>query len=377
MKLHLTVACALFLVVSGAQAQIKGSGSTFAAQLYSSWSQSLTKTAVDRVDYEPTGSTAGVKAAVDRSADFGASDSPLSRTALDQSGLIQFPTAIGGVVILANLPGISSDKIRLDGSVLADMYAGRIKQWNDPALKALNPNLTLPAVPVVPIFRDAGSGTSNVFTTYLSKVNANFKASIGVTSNLKIASGKGGKTTADTTKLMQATPGGIVYVDYAYAIDLGLPTVQLKNQWGKFVNASPESLQLAMRAADWEKLVIDQNPTFEMDLTDAGCPGCWPITNVTYVLVSMKGKPDKNLIVLDFFENAFREGDAAAAKEGYVPLTSRAKSIISVSMRRWNDALEKAGGSKPKKRVGISLEPKIAEASHDKNNSLILKSSAG
>lgn len=358
--------------ITSVHAQIRGSGSTFAAQLYSSWSQTLTKTAAERVDYEPTGSTAGVKAAQDRSSDFGASDTPLTRAVLDQSGMIQFPTAIGGVVISTNIPGITSEKIKLDGNALADIYAGRIKQWNDAALKALNPDLALPAMPIVPIFRDAGSGTSSVFTTYLSKVSANFKANIGVTSNLKIANGKGGKTSAEMTKLMQATPGSIVYVDYAYAVDLAMPTVQLKNQWGKFVSASAESLQFAMRAADWEKLVIDQNPTFEMDLTETGCPGCWPITNATYVMLSMKSKPDKNLRVLDFFDQAFRLGDAAAAKEGYVPLPSRAKSIISVSMRRWNDSLEKAGGTKPPKRVGASDNSILVNADIINNNKIFL-----
>lgn len=330
--------------ITSVHAQIRGSGSTFAAQLYSSWSQTLTKSASDGVTYEPTGSTAGIKAIQDRSSDFGATDTPLTRAALDQSGLIQFPTAIGGVVILTNIPGIGSDKIKLDGSVLASIYAGQIKQWNDPALKALNPELALPALPIVPIFRDSGSGTSNVFTTYLSKVNPTFKTAIGVTSNLKIASGKGGKSSADMTKLLQSTVGSITYLDYAFAADLGLPMVQLKNQWGKFVNANIESMQLAMRAADWEKLQIDQNPTFEMDITDAGCPGCWPIANLTYVLVSVRGKSDKSVKVLDFFNQALQLGDTAATKEGYVPLPSRAKSVISQSMRRWYEALGKAGG---------------------------------
>lgn len=361
------VLIAVFAVANSAQAQIKGSGSTFAAQLYSSWSQTLTKSASEGVAYEPSGSTAGVKAIQDRSADFGASDTPLTRAALDQAGLIQFPTAIGGVVILTNIPGIGSDKIKLDGNVLAEIYAGRIKLWNDSALKLLNPELSLPATPIVPIFRDSGSGTSNIFTAYLSKVSPAFKTAIGVTSNLKLAYGKGGKTSTDMTKLLQSTAGSVTYLDYAFAADLGLPMVQLKNQWGKFVSPNPESLQLAMRSADWEKLIIDQNPTFEMDLTDAGCPGCWPIASATYVLVSTKGKADMGLRVLDFFDQAFRLGDAAATKEGYVPLPSRAKSIISLSMRRWNDSMERAGGSKPRKRVGAFKESELAQTNYDYN----------
>ena len=337
--------------MASAHAQIRGSGSTFATQLYSTWSQNFTKTAADRVDYEPSGSTAGIKGAQDRSFDFGATDSPLTRAALDQSGLIQFPTAIGGVVILVNVPGIQANLIKLDGNVLAGIYMGRIKQWSDPAIKALNPSLALPATAITAIYRDAGSGISGVFTGYLSKVNQDFRTSIGTTSNFKIAFGKGGKTTTEMTKLLQATPGSITYVDYAHAIDLGLPTVQMKNLWGNFVSANPDAMQLAMRAADWEKMQIDQNPTFEMDLTETGCPGCWPITTATYVLLSTKGKSDRSLKVLDFFNQALQLGDTTASKEGYVPLPSRAKSIIGLSMRRWYESMGRAGGAKNYKSV--------------------------
>jgi phosphate transport system substrate-binding protein len=329
-----------------AHAQLKGSGSTFAAELYTAWGQALAKNGVEKLDYEPTGSTAGVRAAVDRSADFGASDTPLSRAELDQAGLVQFPTAIGGVVILANVPGVAADKIKLDGATLAGIYLGRIKQWSDPAIKALNPDVKFPAQAIVPIFRDAGSGTTSVFTSYLSKVSPEFKAAVGVTSTIKIPFGKGGKTSSEMTKLLQSTSGSVSYLDFANASDLGLPTVELKNQWGKFVAATPEALQLSMRAADWEKLQIDQNPTFAMDLTNAECPGCWPIANATYVLVPAKGRSDKSLRVLDFFNQALLQGDASASKEGYVPLPSRAKSTITLSMRRWYTALGRASGPK-------------------------------
>lgn len=340
----------LVVGVTGANAQLKGAGSTFAANLYGSWSQTLATAADSRLDYDPIGSSGGVKSAQERSVDFGASDRPLSRAALDQAGLIQFPTAIGGVVLLTNLPNIASDKLRLDGATLAGIYMGKIKQWNDPALQALNPDLALPGIPIVPVFRAEGSGTSYVLTTYLSKLSPQFKSSIGPTSNLTVPSGKGGKSSTDVSKAVRATAGAIGYVDYSFAADLSLPTVQMKNQWGSLVSATRESLQLAMRAADWEKLLIDQDPTFEMDLTDAGCPGCWPIASATYVLVPLKGRNSSSFRVLEFFEKALQTGDESAAKEGYVPLPTRAKNVVSVAMRRWHAALDKVGAGKPQRR---------------------------
>lgn len=148
---------------------------------------------------------------------------------------------------------------------------------------------------------------------------------------------------------MHEHPGAIGYADFAHAKDLGIPTVQLKNQWGTFVSASSESLQLAMRAADWEKLLIDQDPTFELDLTDAGCPACWPIANATYVLVPIKGSNANSLRVLDFFEQALKQGDELAAKEGYVPLPQRAKNVVWLATRRWQAALERTGAAKPQR----------------------------
>lgn len=340
----------LATVLTGAQAELKGAGSSFASQLYRSWSQNIAKAPESRVDYSPVGSGAGVKAAQDRTVDFGASDRPLNRAALESAGLAQFPAAIGGAVLMANVPGIDSEKLKLDGDVLARIYLGTIKKWNDPAVQALNPDLSLPATNVVPVFRSESSGTSFVLTTYLSKVNATFKSDVGPTNNFTVSVGRGGKTSTEVIKIVRETPGAFGYFDYAVAIDLGLPTVQMKNQWGKFVTASHDSLQLAMRAADWEKMSIDQDPTFEMDLTDAGCPGCWPISTATYVLVPLKDRNANSARVLDFFEQALMGGDETATKEGYVPLPSRAKNMISLAMRRWYSSLEKNGVGKSQRR---------------------------
>ncbi len=350
----LAVAIALFAV--SAQAQIKGAGSTFAANLYENWSLSLVKQGEMSLAYEPVGSGAGIRAAQGGTTDFGASDRPLSRGELEQAGLAQFPTAIGAVVVLTNLKGIGSEQIVLDGATLAAMYSGAIKRWDDEAIKTLNPKLDLPHTAVLPMFRTGGSGTAFIFSTYLTKVSPAFAKAFGGASELKIPGGKGVATSTEMVQAVRGAEGGIGYVDFAHAAELKLPSVQMKNQWGTALSATRESLQLAMRAADWERMVIDQNPTFELDLTNAGCPGCWPMSSLTYVLVPLKGKVANSVRVLEFFERALREGDALATREGYVPLPSRAKGVVSVAMRRWFDALEKAGGGKAK-RLSLDQVP--------------------
>jgi phosphate transport system substrate-binding protein len=340
---------AMVLFSMAAQAQIKGAGSTFAAGLYEAWSQSLARKIEVNLVYEPVGSGAGIRAAQGGSFDFGASDRPLARNILEQANLAQFPTAIGGVVILVNLKGIGADQVTLDGPTLAAIYRRGITKWNDPAIKALNPKLALPNVSVMPVFRTGGSGTSFIFTGYLAKVDPAFAKEVGVTSDLVISGGKGASTSKEVVDAVRSVEGGIGYVDFAFATDLQMPSAQMKNQWGTVVSPSRDSLQLAMRAADWERMVIDQQPTFEMDLTNAGCPGCWPIASLTYVLVPLNGKATNSVRVLEFFEQALRDGDALASREGYVPLPSRAKSVVSVSIRRWFDQLEKAGGGKARR----------------------------
>jgi phosphate transport system substrate-binding protein len=332
------------------QAQVKGAGSTFAANLYGTWTRALPQGQDARMDYDPIGSGGGIAALQNKQVDFAGSDRPMQRAALEQHGFVQFPTAVGGVVIITNLPGVDGARVKLDAQALAEIYLGKLTQWSDPALTRLNPELALPRMPIVPVHRSDSSGTSFVFTSYLSKVHGEFKSAVGVTSTLKVAEGKSGKTSGEVLKLLQATPGAIAYLDYANAHELQLPSAQLKNAWGKFVASTPEAMQLAMRAADWEMMMIDQEPTFEMDLTNAGCPGCWPIAAATYVLVPLRGRNANSYRVLDFFENAIGGGDDMAAKEGYVPLPSKAKSMVLTSMRRWHQTLERSGAGRPVRR---------------------------
>jgi len=336
---------------ASASDQVKGAGSSFASNLYATWSQSTAVMKGARLDYEPVGSGNGIRAVQDRTVDFGATDKPLNRATLDQSGLAQFPTAIGGVVLLANVPGVPANKLLLDGPTLADIFDGRIRQWNAPALQALNPTLTLPASAITPVFRSDASGMSHVLTTYLSKVSLPFRQAIGPTATLSLPGGTPVHTSTEAAAAVRAQAGAIGYVDYSFANELHLPTVQMKNQWGTAVTASPASMQLSMRAADWEKLQIDQDPVFDLDLTDAGCPGCWPISNLTFVLVPIRGgRIGNSAEVLRLFEQALMIGDEAAEKEGYVPLPNRAKNAVALAMRRWNLALGRSSSGLPQRR---------------------------
>lgn len=344
------VAGVLALSAQLVSAQIKGTGSSSVASLYAGWSQATAKAINLRIEYDPSGSSAGINAAQEQSADFGATGRPLPRSILDQAGLAQFPTAIGATVLVTNVPGISSERIKLDGETIAGIFLGSVKKWDDPSIKALNPNLALPSLDIVPVFRSQGSGTSFAFTSYLSKVSPQFKSIIGPTSTLNLPHGQSGKTAADMEAIIRGTPGAIGYLDYSFAFDRSLATVALKNRWGNFVSANAESLQLAMRAADWEKLMIDQDPTFELDFTDTGCPGCWPMTSASYVLVPLKGRASNSMRVLDFFQHSLRQGDEIAIRQGYVPLPTRAKGLVGVAMNRWYGTLEKAGSGKARQR---------------------------
>jgi phosphate transport system substrate-binding protein len=200
------------------------------------------------------------------------------------------------------------------------------------------------------VMRSDSSGTTFAFTQYLSKMDEDFKSTVGATSAMKAPGARPGRSSTEMLKIVQSTPGALAYVDFATAYELQVPAAQMKNAWGKFVSPTPDSLQFAVRAADWEMMLIDQEPTFELDLTNAGCPSCWPITTATYVLVPLRGRNTNSYRVLDFFEAALSDGDESAVKEGYVPLPSKAKNIVLLSMRRWHATLEKSGAGRPVRR---------------------------
>ena len=327
--------CLLFVLQlsSNAGAQIRGGGSTFAQDLYMAWNELPSNQRGGGVAYTANGSSEGIRAAQAGTVDFGATERPLSREELSRARLAQIPAALGGVVVIANLRPISADNVTLNGAVLADIFLGTIKTWNDPAIRALNPNVQLPSLPISLVVRAAGSGTSFVFGNYLGKSSPKWKAasSGGTVAAPGAIQAASNKAVADA---VLAKPGTVGFVEYSFSQELGIPAVKLVNKWGSTVAPSPEAIKQSIQAADWELIRAESDPTFELDLVDAGCPRCWPISTVTYVLVPLRARNTER--VLEFMRNGLTQGDDATEKLGYVALPTRAEGIVRAFMNRWN-----------------------------------------
>jgi phosphate transport system substrate-binding protein len=321
----------LSLCAAGAQAQVlSGAGSTFAAPLYVAAAEKLGGKHQFSLNYSSVGSAEGIKRIHDHSVDFGATDQPLNRQELNSSGLLQFPTAIGGVAVTANLPGFNVSQLKLDGPVLADIFLGKIKSWNDARIAELNPGQSLPRTPIKVIVRAEGSGTAYLFGRYLSRVSTEWKER----GRAAVASATSVPSNATVLQAIQASAGAIGYLEYGYAQDNKLPVVQLRNAFGTFVSPNSDTIAAAVRAADWELMFMDQNPTFEIDTVNVACPSCWPITGLTYVVVSRRWiENNKGNAFMRFLEALLNDGDAVAKEENYVTLPSRAKNLVKVTLR--------------------------------------------
>lgn len=311
-----------------------GAGSTFAAPMYTAVTEKFGMKNQFNLSYASVGSGEGIKRIQSRTVDFGASDRPMNRNDLAAKGLQQFPTAIGGIVISVNLPGVNASQIRLDGKVLADIYLGKITRWDDSRLKADNATITFPATPIKLIVREEGSGSSYLISSYLSTVSAAWKEAFGVSSKISPNGATVAKGNAGVAQSLASQSGSIGYIEYGYAIDNKLPAVQLKNAFGAFVTPSADTVSAAVRAADWELLYIDTNPTFEINTINVACPSCWPVVGLTYVVVSKKW-PDaeKGAAFTRFMESLLGDGDGILKEKNYVPLPSRAKSLIRVTLK--------------------------------------------
>jgi len=287
------------------------------------------------LDYASVGSGEGVRRIIERQVDFGATDRPLARRELEDRGLLQLPTAIGGVVVIANLPGVPVGRLRLSAAVLADLFLGRIASWNDARLRALNPGIALPALAVSPLQREESSGTSYLFSHYLDRTSPAWKSSIGVKSQLVLPRGRSVRGNGGMARAVSERPGALGYLEYSYAQDNGLPMMNLLNRFGEFVRPSPDSISAAVVAADWELLYLDPKPTFEIDTVDAGGPRCWPIVGMTYVLAPTRwADAGRAAAFVQFVEALYAEGGAAIKTgENDVPLPRRARNLARVTMR--------------------------------------------
>lgn len=338
-----TILFATAVLLAGAQtsakpADITGAGASFPQPVYAQWAQSYNQATQARVNYQSVGSSGGVKQIGAKTVDFGATDTPLSAQALEEQGLLQFPTVIGGVVPVVNIEGVKPGELKLSGEVLADIYLGNITQWNDAKITALNEGLALPDAPLTTVFRADGSGTSFIFTTYLSETSPAWKETVGAANTVKwptSASGVAGKGNEGVSTYVKRVKNSIGYVEYAYAKQNNMSHVQLKNAAGHFVQPSQESFAAAADI-DWQGV-----EGFGKVLTNQAGDKAWPLAAATFVLVHKKpGNAEKTRGVLEFFDWAYQNGDGQAAALDYVPLPANVKDLVRAT---WQDIQDKDG----------------------------------
>lgn len=322
---------------SALAADMTGAGATFPYPIYAKWAEAYKASTGNGLNYQSVGSGAGIKQIKAKTVDFGASDMPLKAEELDADGLMQFPAIMGGVVTVVNLDGIAPGQLKLTGPVVADIYLGKITMWNDAAIAALNPGVKLPAAEITVVHRADGSGTSFLFTDYLSKVNPEFKTKIGAGTAVKWVTGVGGKGNDGVAANVQRIKGAIGYVEWAYAKKNKIAHTQLKNKDGNFMQPDDDNFKAAAAHAEWTK-----TPGFGVVLTDQAGKNSWPITGVSYILMhKQQADANKGKEVIKFFDWAFKNGDAAAVELDYVPLPD---TVVKLVQGSWKTNLKDASG---------------------------------
>ncbi len=315
---------------------INGAGASFPFPIYSQWAYKYEQITGVKLNYQSIGSGGGITQIKAKTVDFGASDAPLKDEELTQAGLVQFPMVIGGVVPVVNLPGIESGKIRLTPALLANIFLGAVKRWDDPRLQAENPGVDLPAKEIVVVHRSHGAGTTWIFTNYLDKISQEWHATVGTEKAVAWPAGVGGKGNEGVAAFVQQAEGAIGYVEYAYAVQNRLPTVQLRNRAGKYVSPSIASFQAAGAGADWKG-----TPAFSLVLTDQPGEGSWPITGASFILVRIEQADSARArAMLSFFNWCLRNGAAQAIKLDYVPLPA---GVIELVDAVWKGKVRSAG----------------------------------
>ena len=333
--IHILVAGALSAGGVGqalAQQEATGAGASFPAPLYSKWAADYNKATGVKINYQSVGSSAGIKQIEAKTVDFGASDEPLKDDELAKKGLVQFPTVIGGIVPVVNIKGIQPGQLKLTGQVLGDIYLGKITKWNDEAIKALNPGVTLPDATIAPVRRADGSGTTFGFTNYLSKVNAEWKEKVGEGKAVNWPTGAGGKGNEGVAAFVGRLPNSIGYVEYAYVKQNKLTYTQLQTAGGTFVSPDDATFKAAAAGADWAK-------SFYQILTNQPGKEAWPITSATFIIMhKAQDKPAQAAASLKFFEWAYKSGDKTATDLDYVPMPDAVKNVIFQSWGQVKDA---------------------------------------
>jgi len=328
----LTVAA--LVPVSAFAQEATGAGASFPAPLYSKWASDFNKATGAKINYQSVGSGAGIKQIDAKTVDFGASDMPLTDEDLKSKGLMQFPTVIGGVIPVINIQGIKPGELKLSGQVLGDIYLGKITKWNDPAIKALNPSLNLPDAAIATVRRADGSGTTFLFTNYLSKANPDWKAKVGDGTAVNWPTGAGGKGNEGVAAFVNRLPNSIGYVEYAYVKQNKMNYAQMQNKEGAFVSPDDTAFKAAAAGADWSK-------SFYQVLTDQPGKESWPITGATFILMhKTQDKPAQATTTLKFFDWAYKHGDKTAGDLDYVPMPDKVKGAIATA---WGDIKDASG----------------------------------
>jgi phosphate transport system substrate-binding protein len=314
---------------------VTGAGSSFAAPLYAKWAAEYNKATGVQINYQSVGSGAGIKQVDAKTVDFGASDMPLPDAELAKKGEVQFPTAMGGVIPVVNIKGVKPGQVHLTGAVLADIYLGKVKKWSDPEIKQLNPGVTLPDAAIAPVRRADGSGTTFIFTNYLSKVSPDWKSKVGEGTAVNWPAGLGGKGNEGVAAYIARLPNSIGYVEYAYVKQNHMNYALMQNADGKFVEPNEASFKAAAAGADWSK-------SFYQILTNERGAQAWPITGATFVLMhKVQDKPAVASNVLKFFGWGLTKGTQAATELDYVPMP---ESVVKQIEQLWNKDVKDASG---------------------------------
>ena len=322
------------LASSAFAAEITGAGATFPYPIYAKWADAYKKSTGTGLNYQSIGSGGGIKQITARTVDFGASDMPLKPEDLQKDGLMQFPTVIGGDVPVVTLKGIKPGELKLSGEVLANIYLGKIRKWNDPAIASLNAGAALPDTAISVVHRSDGSGTTFIWTNYLSKVSPEWKSRVGEGTSVSWPAGVGGKGNEGVASYVQRIQGSIGYVEYAYVLQNKMAYTLVKNAQGRFVAPSAKGFQAAAAGADWAKA-----PGMYLILTNAPGNDAWPIAGATFILMhKVQEKPENAKQVLRFFEWAYTKGDAMAEALDYVPLPDNVVKLIETNWKQIADA---------------------------------------
>jgi phosphate transport system substrate-binding protein len=334
LALGLVVLMALAGLAQAGDITINAAGATFPYPIYSQWAHKYNSLTGVQLNYQAIGSGGGIAQIKAKTVDYGASDAPQKASMLEENGLVQFPMVMGGVVMAINLPGIGPGGIKLTGPVIADIYLGKIKKWDDPAIKKVNPGLKLPSQAITVVHRSDGSGTTFIFTSYLSMISPEWQQKVGASTSVQwpASNGIGGKGNAGVAGQVKNISGAIGYVEYAYVKQNNMPYALLQNKAGKFLKPSLEAFAAAAAHADWKNapygfyLMIDNQPG----------EASWPIAGATFILLHKnQTDPAKATAMLKWFDWCYKHGGEMAKKLDYVPMPPSVVKLVEASWSQY------------------------------------------